>query len=138
MSARLGQVAVTLNGVNITNIQVLHNPLSYVCVKRLAGEPWQAGQRCDACEPPIYARRRAEPLPVCIYCWKQLVRFEPPSHYKGPDSEWTHIVQSRAKDLTFMKVTCQTKHSGPRVPRAIPGRLIIDELELALERALKE
>jgi len=142
MPITLGAATITVQGVkmaanaiNLSNIQIIHNPLSYTCRARVHGEPWQDGQFCDACDPPIYAR--PWPVrPVCMYCWKPLQKFEPLSNYKGQSSEWTHIMRL-TKEQTYTKVTCKTKQYGPRVPKAIPGRLIIEEPELTLEKALR-
>lgn len=132
------QVQIVVNGVMMSaqDIQIVHNPRSFTCKRRVWNEPWEGDQFCDACDPPVYARR-SHVRPVCMYCWKPLVPFEPLPNYKGPASAWTHVTRL-TQEKTFTKVTCHTKQSGPRVPRAIPGRLIIQEPELMLENALRE
>jgi len=136
-SATIFVQGVTMQATQATfsNIQVIHNPWSETCQKRLPGEPFDPHANCEACDPPIYARP-GQRWPVCMYCWKPLTKFEPLANYKGPESEWTHVIWEKSNGRRLLKVTCQTKQSGPRVPRPIPGRLIIYELELALETAL--
>lgn len=116
-----------------------HNPWSKTCTRRLNGEPFRENEFCTVCDKDklAFAFRQRDPLPICIYCWRPLVKFLAPASYKGPPSEWTHF--SKLNDsMSMMTVLCRSKQHGPRVPRMIPGRLIIEEEELVLENALRD
>lgn len=114
-----------------------HNPWSKTCTRRLNGEPFRDNEFCKICDKDKWLFAERPPLPVCIYCWRPLVKFMPTSSYKGPPSEWTHFTKLDANN-SMMTVLCRSKQHGPRVPRMIPGRLIIEEDELMLENALRD
>lgn len=116
-----------------------HNPWSKTCTRRLNGEPYRVNEYCKICDRDklAFVFRDREPLPVCIYCWRPLVKFMPSSTYKGPPSEWTHF-QRLDGGNAMMTVLCRSKQHGPRIPRMIPGRLIIEEEEAALIAALSK
>lgn len=115
-----------------------HNPWSISCTRRLNSEPFRAGELCKICDRDKVALFGTPmPLPVCLYCWRPLVKFMPSSSYKGPPSEWTHFQRLDGNNV-MMTVMCRSKHHGPRIPRMIPGRMIIEEEESALIAALAE
>jgi hypothetical protein len=114
-----------------------HNPFAPKCRKRLSSEISVPGEHCRVCEKDALLFVDKPPLPVCIYCWRPLVKFMPSGSYKGPASEWTHFQKLDGNNV-MMTVLCRSKQHGPRIPRMIPGRLIIEEEEAALIAALAE